>query len=84
MSMNQVHGSGPAIRVDRKDPSSMASDPRRRGENKRMDLGMGIPDFDQSGRDQRSERRQRLGITEQIRYSGGQSLRETIEESVQL
>jgi hypothetical protein len=57
-------------------------DPRRRGENKRRDLGMGIPDLDRSGRDRRLERRKRLETTEQITFSGGKSLRGMAEESM--
>lgn len=50
MSANRPHGAGPAIRVDGKCPSSAASDPRRRGEKRRRNLGTGLPDLGRGGR----------------------------------
>jgi len=42
-------GTGTAIRADRRDPDSAASDPRGGGK-KRRDLGAGLPDLDRGVR----------------------------------
>jgi len=72
-------GTGTAIRADRRDPDSAASDPRGGGGKKRRDLGAGLPDLDRSSAAGGAEGGGAgAEIGEQIDFSGGEARRTVI------